>query len=131
MACAGCHKRFETIAFALEKFDGVGVFRETDEHGNRLREDGSILMPGDAKPVTFQSSAELMNLLAGSDRVRETLTWKLAQFSLGRPLGAADAATIRSIHQSAWKNGGTWTDLITALVTSDLVMLTRTQPDTQ
>jgi len=131
MACAGCHKRFETIAFALEKFDGVGVFRETDEHGNRLREDGSILMPGDSKPVTFQSSAELMNLLAGSDRVRETMTWKLAQFSLGRPLGAADAATIRSIHQSAWKNGGTWTDLITALVTSDLVMLTRTQPDTQ
>ena len=33
-----------------------------------------------------------MDLLAGSDRVRETITWKLTQFALGRPLGAADAA---------------------------------------
>ena len=131
VACAGCHRRFETIAFALEKFDGVGGFRETDEHGNRLREDGTILLPGEAKPRAYKSSAELMNLLAGSDRVRETITWKLAQFAVGRPLGAPDAAAVRSIHQAAWKAGGRWTDLVTALVTSDLVMMTRTQPDSR
>ena len=72
-----------------------------------------------------------MNLLADSERVRETITWKLAQFAVGRPLDAADAMTIRSIHQAAWKAGGTWTDLVTALVSSDLVMMTRTQSDTQ
>ena len=30
--------------------------------------------------------AELMDLLAASERVRETMTWKLTQFSLGRPM---------------------------------------------
>ena len=131
VACAGCHKRFEPIAFALEKFDGVGGFREVDEHGNRLREDGTIQMPGASRPIPFKTSAELMNLLAGSERVRATMTWKLAQFAVGRPLGAADAASVRSIHKAAWKAGGSWSDLVTALVTSDLVMMTRTQSDTQ
>ena len=129
VACAGCHRRFEPIAFGLEKFDGLGGFRQIDEHGNRLRENGTILFPGDSKPRTFQSSADLMNLLANSERVRETITWKLAQFAVGRPLDATDAATIRSMHQVAWQAGGTWVDLVTALVSSDLVMMTRTQSD--
>ena len=131
VACAGCHSRFETIAFGLEKFDGLGGFRQTDEHGNRLREDGTILLPGEAKPRAYKSSAELMDLLAGSDRVRQTITWKLAQFAVGRRLDATEAATVGSIHQAAWKAGGTWTALVTALVTSDLVMMTRTQSDTE
>jgi hypothetical protein len=129
VACAGCHRRFETIAFGLEKFDGLGRFQQVDEHGNRLREDGTMLIPGDARPQTFKTSAELMDLLAGNDRVRQTITWKLAQFAVGRPLDAADAGTVRSIHQAAWKAGGRWTDLVTALVSSDLVMMTRSQPD--
>ncbi len=131
VACAGCHRRFEPIAFGLEKFDGLGGFRQTDEHGNRLREDGTVLLPGDSKPRAYRSSGELMDLLAGSDRVRQTITWKLAQFAVGGRLGAADARTVRSIHQAAWKAGGRWTDLVTALVTSDLVMMTRTQSDTE
>jgi len=129
VACAGCHRRFETIAFGLEKFDGLGRFQQVDEHGNRLREDGTMLIPGDARPQSFKTSAELMDLLAGNDRVRQTITWKLAQFAVGRPLDAADAGTVRSIHQAAWKAGGRWTDLVTALVSSDLVMMTRSQPD--
>ncbi|HAB12803.1 MAG TPA: hypothetical protein DCE47_14050, partial [Planctomycetaceae bacterium] len=131
VACAGCHRRFETIAFGLEKFDGLGRFQQVDEHGNRLREDGTMLIPGDARPRTFKTTAELMDLLAGNDRVRQTITWKLAQFAIGRPLDAADAGTVRSIHRAAWKAGGRWTDLVTALVASDLVMMTRTQPDVE
>ena len=88
-----------------------------------------MLIPGDARPQSFKTSAELMDLLAGNDRVRQTITWKLAQFAVGRPLDAADAGTVRSIHQAAWKAGGRWTDLVTALVSSDLVMMTRSQPD--
>ena len=44
--CAGCHARFEPLAFGLEQLDGLGAFHETDEHGNKLRDDGSILFPG-------------------------------------------------------------------------------------
>jgi hypothetical protein len=125
VSCGGCHIKFEPLAFGLERFDGIGAYHDNDEHGNKLRDDGEILFPGTAKPVKYDSSAELMDLLAGNDRVRESITWKLTQFALGRPLGAADARAVRRIHQAAQKDRGTYQSLITAIVTSDLVMMNR------
>ena len=69
-----------------------------------------------------------MDLLANSDRVRETLTWKVTQFALGRPLGAADAPIVAQIHAECQQHGGTYSSLITAIVTSDLVQQIRTEP---
>ncbi len=66
-------------------------------------------------------------MLAESDRVRQTLTWKVTQFALGRPLVAEDAAIVDMIHKDAQENGGTWQALITAIVASDLVQKTRTE----
>ena len=73
----------------------------------------------------------MMKLLARSDRVRLTLTWKLTQFSLGRPLGAADAKIVDQIHRAAQENGGTYTSLLTAIVMSDLVQLVQTDGNDQ
>ena len=126
-SCGGCHKKFEPLAFGLEKFDGIGAYHEQDEHGNKLRDDGEVLFPGGAEPLKFNSTGELMNLLAKSERVSQSLTWKVTQFALGRPLVAEDAATVDSIHEAATKNGGTWSALMTAIVTSDLVLKTRTR----
>ena len=121
-SCGGCHSKFEPLAFGLEKFDGIGAHHDVDEHGNELRDDGEILFPGASKPIRFRSSAELMNLLANSERVAQSLTWKIVQFALGRPLVAEDAATVDKIHREGQKNGGTWTAIMKAIVTSDLVM---------
>ena len=126
-SCTGCHSKFEPLAYGLERFDGLGSYRELDEYGNKLRQDGAVLFPGEAKPIPYTSSAELMNLLAGNDRVRESITWKVVQFALGRPLGGSDARAIRKIHQAAQEKEGTYQDLITAIVTSDLVMMTRSE----
>jgi len=126
-ACGGCHGKFEPLAFALERFDGLGAFHERDEHDNQLRDDGQILIPGASRPVAYKSSAELMNLLADSDRVRYSLTWKMVQFALGRPLGAGDVSAIDEVHKAAGQRGGTYAAVITAIVTSDLVQTTRTQ----
>ena len=127
VSCGGCHAKFEPLAFGLEKYDGLGVYHEQDEHGNKLRDDGNILFPGQAKPVSYKSSKELINLLAGSERVRESMTWKVTQFALGRPLVAADARVVAKIHASTQKGGGTYAALITAIVMSDLVQMTRTE----
>jgi hypothetical protein len=126
-SCTGCHAKFEPLAFGLEKFDGLGSFHETDQHGNRLRDDGRVLFPGEEKPVAYGSSRELMDLLADSDRVRESFTWKVTQFALGRPLGARDVAAVADIHRRALQSGGTYAGLITAIVTSDLVMQSRAE----
>ena len=125
--CGGCHIKFEPLAFGLEKFDGIGAFHEKDEHGNTLRDDGEILFPGTAKTVSYDSSAELMNLLASSDRVQQCLTWKVAQFALGRPLGPADSRTLDKVHQAAQKGGGTYPSLMRAIVKSDLVQKIQTE----
>lgn len=126
-SCVGCHARFEPLAFGLEKFDGTGAYQQVDRHGNRLREDGEILFPGQAKPVKYQTSAELMDLLAASDRVRMAITRKVTQFALGRPLIAADTPHLKQIHETALNNGGTYPALVTAIVMSDLVRKTRTE----
>lgn len=68
-----------------------------------------------------------MTLLSGSERVRESLTWKVTQFALGRPLVAADAAAVAAIHKASQQDGGTYSSLITAIVLSDLVQKTRTE----
>ena len=118
--CGGCHSKFEPLAFGLERFDGLGSYFEKDNHGNRLREDGQILFPGAAKPIAYRTSGELMNHLAASDRVRQSITWKLTQYALGRPLGARDARAVQAIHQAGWQNTGTYANLIKAIALSDL-----------
>lgn len=128
-SCGGCHSRFEPLAFGLERYDGLGGFHEQDEHGNTLREDGEVLFPGAAQAVKYDSSMKLMEVLAQSDRVRKSITWKVAQFSLARPLGPADARLLEEVHAEAWKSGGTYESLITALVASDLVRYSRTVTD--
>lgn len=119
--CGGCHVKFEPLAYGLEKFDGLGSFYEKDHHGNALREDGEILFPGEAKPIPFQTVDELMAILAHSDRVKETMTWKLAQYVAGRPLNARDAEAVSDIHERATQAGGRYQDVLSAIVTSDLV----------
>ena len=120
-SCGGCHSRFEPLAFGLERFDGLGSYHLKDEYGNELRQDGEILFPGHQQPTRYENTSQLMDLLAQSDRVSECLTRKVVQFSIGRPLVASDARTIRDIHRQAKSNGGTYSAIIAALVDSDLV----------
>ncbi len=120
-SCSGCHAKFEPLAFGLEKFDGLGAYSQADKHGNRLREDGKVLIPGQSSPVAYKTSSELMNLLASSPRVHETFTWKVVQFAMGRPLGAEDARSVAEIHMVSQKAGGTYQSLVTAIILSDLV----------
>ncbi|MEC9030925.1 MAG: DUF1592 domain-containing protein, partial [Planctomycetota bacterium] len=128
-SCGGCHSKFEPLAFGLEKYDGLGSRHDRDEHGNPLREDGKISLPGSGKTIHYRTTAELMDLLAGNERVRETLAWKLAQFALGRSLIGSDRRILGEIYAAARKNGGSYQDLMTAIVLSDLVTSTRTESE--
>lgn len=124
-SCGGCHARFEPLAFAFEKFDGVGGFHERDEFGNELREDGELTVPGVVDTVNYETVAQLADLLAESERVSQTLTWKVSQWALGRPLTLEDAPALDRIHAEAKKEGGTYPAVIAALVGSDLVLTTK------
>ena len=115
------------MAYGLEIYDGIGAFHKKDQHGNDLRQDGEVLFPGAVKPIPYKSSEELMNLLSNSDRVSQSITWKIAQFALGRPLGQPDALALDKIHMEAQKGGGTYSSVIRAIIKSDLVQKTNTE----
>ena len=120
-ACGGCHKRFEPLAFGLERYDGIGRYLEMDEHGNELREDGEMLVPGSATPTKFESSAELMDQLATNDRVGQSLVWKLTQFAIGRPLSSDDSPVVREVYRKAKASGGTYQATLIEIATSRLI----------
>lgn len=120
-SCAGCHTKFEPLAFGLEKYDGIGGWSATDHHGNPLKENGAIRLPGVPEPMEFGEVGELMKLLAGSERVERNFTRKLLQFTIGRPLVGADFRTIDAIHRVSAEGGSTYRSLITAIATSDVL----------
>lgn len=119
--CGGCHVKFEPLAFSLERYDGIGAYREVDRHGNRLRQDGQVVIPGSKQKIAYHSAAEFMDLLAQSERVRKTITSKLIQFALGRPLSPDDETQIEHIHRAAQQNGGTYAAVMKEIVMSRLV----------
>jgi len=125
--CGVCHSRFEPLAFGLERFNGIGAYLEFDEHGNRLRDDGEVLIPGTSKAKPYSNVAEMMDLLAASERVRESLTWKIVQFSLGRPLSAEDAESVLEVHQQSQQGGGGYRAIMRSLIQSELVQKTWTE----
>ena len=130
-ACAGCHVQFEPFAFALERYDGLGAFRERDRHGNALRSDGEVQLPG-GRTAAFASTDEFLALIAGGEPVRRGLTRKLTQFALGRPLTAADEPAVQAIHEAGWAadaphGPGSYRSLTAAIATSPLMTTAPTE----
>ena len=120
--CGGCHSKFEPLAFGLEKFDGLGSFKEVDHHGNKMRDDGKMNIPFLSKPLSYKNSAEMMDHLANSERVKETITAKLIQFVIGRSLTASDANNINQINNLAQKGNGTYESTMKAILTSEFIL---------
>ena len=120
-SCGGCHAKFEPLAFALERYDGTGRYSVIDGFKNDLRQDGEVFIPGAKKTVKYDTAPQLFDLLAASPRVKENLTWKLAQFALGRPIASVDRPHLHSVHLESTKRGHTYQNVITALATSPLI----------
>ncbi|MFH5805641.1 DUF1592 domain-containing protein [Alienimonas sp. DA493] len=131
-SCAGCHVQFEPFAFALERYDGLGSFRTKDHHGNALRTDGAVQLPGGER-ATFATTAEFLDLIAAGEPVRRGLTRKLTQFALGRPLTPADEPAVQAIHDAAWSQDaafgpGSYRSLAAAIAGSELTTTAPTEP---
>lgn len=119
-SCGGCHAKFEPLAFGLEQYDGLARYATRDHFKNELRQDGEILIPGTAETVKYKTSRELMDLLAKSPRVRQNIIWKLAQFSLGRPIATTDRPHLDTIFSQVRENQ-TYQNVILHLATSPLI----------
>jgi hypothetical protein len=119
-SCAGCHAKFEPLAFGLEQYDGLARFSNYDHFKNTLRQDGEILIPGTSGIIKYQTSRELIDLLAKSPRVRQNIIWKLTQFSLGRPIATQDRPHLDTLFSQV-QNNQTYQNVLLHLATSPLI----------
>jgi hypothetical protein len=119
-SCGACHAKFEPLAFGLEQYDGLARYTTHDHFKNELRQDGEILIPGAAAPVKYKTSRELMDLLAKSPRIHQNIIWKLAQFSLGRPIATTDRLHLDKLFEKV-RGRQTYQNVLLHLATSPLI----------
>jgi hypothetical protein len=111
--CVQCHSLMDPIGFALENFDGIGVWRTHDEG-----------TPVDASAQVFDGMringpAELRNWLASyRDQFVEVVAEKLLTYALGRGVEYQDMPLVRAIAHDAERSGNKFSALVLGVVRS-------------
>jgi len=112
--CAACHRRMDPLGFALEHFDAIGRWRETDG-GAAI--DSKIELSGETidEPQAFREAL----LQEGDGEFVKTVTEKMLQYALGRIVMHYDAPLIRQISRELKTEDYRWSVLIDRIVSSD------------
>jgi hypothetical protein len=118
-ACSGCHMIMDQIGFAFEKFDAIGVYRET-EAGQAIRTDGQI--PDHAGGYKFEGPLDLSRQIASDPRFVPCVTSKFMTFGIGRQFQLSkvnDKAWVDYLGQQVGMAGGSLRTLVQKVVMSD------------
>ncbi len=122
-ACASCHAMMDPAGFALENFDGIGRWRDTE--GGATIDASGVLPDGEE----FQGPAELRQvLLAKRQQFVVAFTEKLLTYALGRGLEHYDAPTVRKIIRETTPEDYRWSSIILSMIRSAPFQMRRTQP---
>jgi hypothetical protein len=98
--CAGCHKILDPIGLGLERFDGIGRYREAYGNGDAIAPAG-MLPDGTA----FAGPDQLGELVGKDPRFPACVESKLFAYALGRDVENYDAATLMKL-QTSWTTRG-------------------------
>lgn len=110
--CASCHSKMDPLGFALEHFDAVGQFRETDG-GAPINSQIQLYGKTVVSPKDFREA-----LLGQGDEVVRTVSEKLLTYALGRGLSYHDAPVVRQLLRTLRQNDGRWSSLLMGIVQS-------------
>jgi mono/diheme cytochrome c family protein len=111
--CARCHNLIDPVGFALENFDAVGRWRETD-NDEPISATGSL-----ADGTEFVGVAGLEEaLLKRPEMFVQTLTEKLMTFALGRGLEHYDAPAVRRIISDTKKENYRFSKIVVGIAKS-------------
>ena len=112
--CSSCHRIMDPMGFALENFDLIGQWRETDGP-SKIDSTGQL---ADGTPVTGPGDLRRA-VLSRSDAFMTTATEKLMTYALGRPVHAHDMPSVRAIVHRAAANNNRFSSLVTGIIESD------------
>ena len=110
--CATCHTEMDQLGFAMEHFNAIGQWRETDR-GAEI--DATIEWAGRTidSPRAFREA-----LVAKGDEFERTVVEKLLTYALGRGVDYYDAPTIRRIVSDVAGADYRWSAVIEGVVRS-------------
>jgi len=111
--CASCHKTMDSIGFAMENFDAVGAWRNSDA-GQPIDATGELSDGAKVDGVVTLRKA----LLSRPELFTRTLSSKLLTYALGRGLDYRDMPAVRAILRESAGNNYRFSDLILAVVHS-------------
>jgi hypothetical protein len=111
--CAACHAIIDPPGLALENFDPIGRWRETD---SGLPVDATATLPGGI--AVSGPSGLRAAILSRPELFVATLTEKLMVYALGRRLEAEDMPTVRRIVRAAASDDYRFSALVLGIVRS-------------
>jgi mono/diheme cytochrome c family protein len=111
--CAACHALIDPPGLALENFDPIGQWRETDS-GQPI--DAATTLPGG---IAISGPSGLREaILSRPGLFVSTLTEKLMVYALGRRLEAEDMPTVRRIVREAARDDYRFNSIVLGIVRS-------------
>ena len=112
--CHSCHARMDPLGLALENFNALGMWRET-EHDRPIDASGTLLTG-----ESFDGVRELKKVLHDEHRLDfyRCVTEKLLTYALGRGLEYYDEHAVDSIVEQLEQAGGKFSTLVTGVIES-------------
>ena len=112
--CASCHKIMDPMGFALENFDLIGAWRDTEldapiDARGQLADGTPVSGPADLRQA----------VLSRSETFVTTATEKMLTYALGRPVHHYDMPTVRTIVRRAGREGNRFSSLVMGVIESD------------
>jgi hypothetical protein len=113
-SCASCHALMDPIGFAMEAYDGIGLYR-TEDRGFPLDTSGELITG-----ETFDNVHQLADILAEDERVTRCVTRHMTTYALGRGLEFDDKPLSEAIHAGFVADGARLSRLVHHIVQSRL-----------
>jgi len=125
--CASCHAVMDPLGFALENFDGVGMWRDKDRFANAPIDSVGELPDG----TKINGPDDLRNaLLRHPDQFVQTFVENLLTYSMGRTREYYDMPTVRRIVRETQAKDYRFSAILQAVVRSDQFRMRRVpQPE--
>lgn len=112
--CASCHRPMDPLGFALENFDAIGRWRDTE---GKFPIDAVGELPDGSR---FEGPVGLKQLLVKrKDDFRKALARQLLTYALGRGLEHFDVCAVDEVCQQTKEDGDTLAAMVVAIAESD------------